>query len=1219
MKKVCVWTVFAICLLLGCATIAFAANLPASGDLADCTILWSIDGDGKLMISGTGAITSSSTYPWLEYVDQIKSITVGDGISSLPSGVFQGCNSLEEITLPFVGTSKTATSADAVFGAIFGYTYSSSESYISTTTYQYRNSSKYKYCHYYIPKTLRSVTITDAETIPANAFYNCDFLKEINLNDGITSIGSYAFYAATCLKNLTVPANVTTYGSGCFEDCGIEELIIGYGTETIPASAFENCASLAKLTLPNTIKSIQSDAFSGCYALNSGVVSYDECLVEWGKIDIALPNYEIIAAEKEFCAYDIINGYPAKCETTGLTDGYQCTLCRAIVVEREIIPATGHTLSSETIDPTCVDDGVVITTCAFCDHEERIILPALHHIEVVDPYVAPTCLTPGYTTGSHCSRCNAILEEQNELAALGHNWSTWIKISDSEHERTCMRCSTCEHEAHNRVYGKCTVCGDDNVSLWLSCKGVTIDFPKFITDSRIGIALYEEDGRMLRYVSSAWGKTQRQSFAVDASLNASYLKIFTFNENVEPLRDAISMQITDELGKHAYTESDEAAATCTKPGVKRITCVACGDSHTEETPALGHTPVEIPAVPATCSAKGLTAGEKCSVCGEILTAQRETPMTSHSWADADCTHPKTCRVCGVTSGQPLGHNCTAANGYTCSRCGYKMLNSIKLNINSCTICVGGTVALSFTTNPLGADYSSATWSSDKPSVATVDSSGCVQGVSNGTTTIRLTVENQYSGKKVATCTVTVKNPTVMLAINPNLSATSLSASSLYSTDSTGQLSSLDTMSKLDASREISNTYVDENGETITVYSIPADYTPEPDAEMQQIINKRQSEIKSGIKSGIMNSLTAQSYQVGSTKKILDGDGKTKNMICLYVGTRCTVWGATSDSSAITITSTHAQQIGSYFDSKYSAVVSSFGNWYDADEDGKLAIFCYDIDNDYQYGTGSSYTAGFFRMADLTASNGLINGKKTDYSYIGMGIDCIHIDTYPAMGSGLSKLQEVSSVYSTLVHECQHLINFSYQVLGSKYYTDMEDYLNEAMSMAAQHVICGTDSVSSRVDYFNSISYFDAAPLTYWDNYAEYILSNYANAYLFGQYVRTRYAQMVNDGQNGGTIYKQVMQNRQTQGGGDTLQIIADMLQTSKTQLVVDFWSAVYLKESRGVLGFNGESWANAIDPFVRSESFASVFLNNIRNGGCRYFSVSSAKYGDGKNLKVIYY
>ena len=70
------------------------------------------------------------------------------------------------------------------------------------------------------------------------------------------------------------------------------------------------------------------------------------------------------------------------------------------------------------------------------------------------------------------------------------------------------------------------------------------------------------------------------------------------------------------------------------------------------------------------------------------------------------------------------------------------------------------------------------------------------------------------------------------------------------------------------------------------------------------------------------------------------------MVCLYVGTHCTVWGASSDSSAITITSTHAQQIGSYFDSKYSAVVSSFGNWYDADGDGKLAIFCYDIDNDY---------------------------------------------------------------------------------------------------------------------------------------------------------------------------------------------------------------------------------------------------------------------------------
>ena len=44
------------------------------------------------------------------------------------------------------------------------------------------------------------------------------------------------------------------------------------------------------------------------------------------------------------------------------------------------------------------------------------------HVPVEDPAVAPTCLTPGKTAGSHCSICGAVIVKQEDLAPLGHDY-----------------------------------------------------------------------------------------------------------------------------------------------------------------------------------------------------------------------------------------------------------------------------------------------------------------------------------------------------------------------------------------------------------------------------------------------------------------------------------------------------------------------------------------------------------------------------------------------------------------------------------------------------------------------------------------------------------------------------------------------------------------------------------------------------------------------------
>ncbi|MCM1043789.1 MAG: leucine-rich repeat domain-containing protein, partial [Corallococcus sp.] len=50
-------------------------------------------------------------------------------------------------------------------------------------------------------------------------------------------------------------------------------------------------------------------------------------------------------------------------------------------------------------------------------------------------------------------------------------------------------------------------------------------------------------------------------------------------------------------------------------------------------PTIPHTPVTDPAVPATCSAKGLTEGSHCKDCNTVIKAQTETDFADHSYND----------------------------------------------------------------------------------------------------------------------------------------------------------------------------------------------------------------------------------------------------------------------------------------------------------------------------------------------------------------------------------------------------------------------------------------------------------------------------------------------------------------------------------------------------------------------------------------------------------
>lgn len=363
--------------------------------------------------------------------------------------------------------------------------------------------------------------------------------------------------------------------------------------------------------------------------------------------------------------------------------------------------------------------------------------------------------------------------------------------------------------------------------------------------------------------------------------------------------------------------------------------------------------------------------------------------------------------------------------------------------------------------------------------------------------------------------------------------------------------------------------------------------------------------RSGTTRAVNDTLTLKGA-INSGKRERDLD-----MVCLYVGTHCTVWGTTSDEEAVRLGSAQAAQIGGYFDEKFPTMEATFGgDFVDADGDGKVAIMCYDIDKNYKAGETFSgpYTAGFFDMKDMIGSDNKIGGvsfgESAAYPY--NGIDCIRIDTYPVMGGTPDTLMtRVENCYSTLFHEFQHMLNFSSSLhhceqrkTDKLYY--MDTFLNEAFSMAAEHLVCGSDSTASRIRRFNGSDYKPGSPLTTWDG----TLDNYANSYLFGQYLRTRYMQSGLGKETDGSDFYRTVYSRCSGSGykGNAMDVVADLLQTNAISLTVDFWTAVCLNQSNGVFGFAGEDWADAIQ-MKTSGIWFGTSNDGISNSGAKLYQL----------------
>ena len=317
--------------LMGCvlATPALAADTVASGTCGaeGDNLAWTLDSEGVLTISGTGAMKDYDVYsnkaPWSENSDSIITVNIESGVTSIGNRAFLFCSKMTDVTIP-EGVTSIGEEAFGGYGPGGGPLYCG-----SLTSIMIPNSvTSIGKSAFFKCSNLTSVSIGSGVTsIGSQAFYNCSNLQDVNITDmdawcriafnsgdatpmcyaknlylngkpvtsvvvpqdvtvlnytfygfkdltqvtlpnSLMSIGNSVFSGCSGLASIIIPDSVTSIGGAAFSGCSkLINASIGSGVTSIGGSAFQGCSSLVRIAIPDSVTSIGSQAFYGCSSL----------------------------------------------------------------------------------------------------------------------------------------------------------------------------------------------------------------------------------------------------------------------------------------------------------------------------------------------------------------------------------------------------------------------------------------------------------------------------------------------------------------------------------------------------------------------------------------------------------------------------------------------------------------------------------------------------------------------------------------------------------------------------------------------------------------------------------------------------------------------------------------------------------------------------------------------------------------------------------------
>ena len=310
--------------------------------------------------------------------------------------------------------------------------------------------------------------------------------------------------------------------------------------------------------------------------------------------------------------YVTVAGTPATCTTKGSSDSRYCSVCGYIDQEAVVIAALGHKMVEDKANSkaaTCTATGIEAKKCdnKGCTYTETKVLPVIHEANWVT-ITAVTCTTDGKRRGT-CYKCGMDVTET--IPALGHvvnNDSAWRVTKSATCTAEGVKSATCDR------------CG----------KTATKAIPA--------------TGHNEVVKTAAVAPTCTKEGATE-SKHCSWCGVVTVKSEPVAKKD------------HNYGEwTVTTAPTCALPGLEKATCKDCKTETTRAVDKLKHTEKEIPAVAATCTTAGSTAGIVCDVCKVSIKDVAVIEALGHDYVIDQTTYiAPTCDTVGREQGK-------------CSRC-----------------------------------------------------------------------------------------------------------------------------------------------------------------------------------------------------------------------------------------------------------------------------------------------------------------------------------------------------------------------------------------------------------------------------------------------------------------------------------------------------------------------------------------------------------------------
>ena len=186
--------------------------------------------------------------PWaFSECQEIESIVIPEGITTIYDGAFFACMGLKKVLLPATLVSLGEAP-----------TYKENDFYREN---RYKRG-VFNYC------ALEQIALpAGLRLLGKSAFFSCRKLKSIDIPNNIQIIDEYTFYFCTSLESVILPDNLIRIASRAFYYTPIASISFPAKVQSVEKNAFASCYKLASVRLNEGLKEIGDQAFESCKAL----------------------------------------------------------------------------------------------------------------------------------------------------------------------------------------------------------------------------------------------------------------------------------------------------------------------------------------------------------------------------------------------------------------------------------------------------------------------------------------------------------------------------------------------------------------------------------------------------------------------------------------------------------------------------------------------------------------------------------------------------------------------------------------------------------------------------------------------------------------------------------------------------------------------------------------------------------------------------------------